>query len=174
MTIKTISLGAQVLRGSISTATAPVFAVGITRTGESMSKKNHAAFEFRANEYVVYPALGVGKIVTILPTPCAGYTTNSFARNSKAAWFFLDILSPVRVVPAAKTGTFAVEIEPLSTCAPSDIVFYRHKTRTAKCQSPGGSSCLCCICVTDSGTNFHSPATSGRLNQLLMDKLPIN
>ncbi len=37
-----------------------------------MSKKNHGAFEFRANEYVVYPAHGVGKIVTIEKQEIAG------------------------------------------------------------------------------------------------------
>ncbi len=43
-----------------------------------MSRKNHAAFEFRANEYVVYPAHGVGRIVTIEKQEIAGTTLELF------------------------------------------------------------------------------------------------
>ena len=43
-----------------------------------MSKKNHAAYEFRANEYVVYTAHGVGKIVTIEKQEVAGTTLELF------------------------------------------------------------------------------------------------
>ncbi len=43
-----------------------------------MSKKNHAAYEFRANEYVVYPAHGVGKIVTIERQEIAGTSLELF------------------------------------------------------------------------------------------------
>jgi hypothetical protein len=50
----------------------------------------------------------------------------------------------------------AVEIEPLSTCAPSDIIFYRHKTPAAKYEPSGSFQALCNICVTDSGAKFHS------------------
>ena len=37
-----------------------------------MSKKSHQTLEFRANEYVVYPAHGVGKIMTIEEQEIAG------------------------------------------------------------------------------------------------------
>jgi CarD family transcriptional regulator len=43
-----------------------------------MSKKNHAALEFRANEYVVYPAHGVGKIVSIEKQEIAGMDLELF------------------------------------------------------------------------------------------------
>jgi CarD family transcriptional regulator len=43
-----------------------------------MSKRIHGAFEFRANEYVVYPAHGVGKIVTIEKREIAGTTLELF------------------------------------------------------------------------------------------------
>ena len=43
-----------------------------------MSKKIHGAFEFRANEYVVYPAHGVGKIVTIEKQVIAGTALELF------------------------------------------------------------------------------------------------
>ena len=43
-----------------------------------MSKKNHGAAEFRANEYVVYPAHGVGKIVSIEKQEIAGNTLELF------------------------------------------------------------------------------------------------
>ena len=43
-----------------------------------MSKKNNGAYEFRANEYVVYPAHGVGKIVTIEKQEVAGTTLELF------------------------------------------------------------------------------------------------
>jgi hypothetical protein len=43
-----------------------------------MSKKNHVALEFRANEYVVYPAHGVGKIVSIEKQEIAGMDLELF------------------------------------------------------------------------------------------------
>ena len=43
-----------------------------------MSKKIHGAFEFRTNEYVVYPAHGVGKIVTIEKQEIVGTTLELF------------------------------------------------------------------------------------------------
>jgi len=43
-----------------------------------MSKKNPTAYEFRANEYVVYPAHGVGKIVSIEKQEIAGMTLELF------------------------------------------------------------------------------------------------
>jgi CarD family transcriptional regulator len=42
------------------------------RPGEKMSKKSIQALEFRANDYVVYPAHGVGKILTIEEQEIAG------------------------------------------------------------------------------------------------------
>ena len=43
-----------------------------------MSKKNHMALEFCANEYVVYPAHGVGKIVSIEKQEIAGMELELF------------------------------------------------------------------------------------------------
>ena len=43
-----------------------------------MSKKNHMALEVRANEYVVYPAHGVGKIVSIEKQEIAGMELELF------------------------------------------------------------------------------------------------
>ena len=43
-----------------------------------MSKKHHLAYEFRPNEYVVYPAHGVGKIVTIERQEVAGTNLELF------------------------------------------------------------------------------------------------
>ena len=43
-----------------------------------MSKKNPTTLEFRANEYVVYPAHGVGKIVSIEKQEIAGLTLELF------------------------------------------------------------------------------------------------
>jgi CarD family transcriptional regulator len=43
-----------------------------------MSKKNPLALEFRANEYVVYPAHGVGKIVSIEKQEIAGMDLELF------------------------------------------------------------------------------------------------
>ena len=43
-----------------------------------MSRKNHGAHEFRANEYVVYPAHGVGKIVSIEKQEIAGMDLELF------------------------------------------------------------------------------------------------
>ena len=43
-----------------------------------MSKKNPTVYDFRANEYVVYPAHGVGKIVSIEKQEIAGATLELF------------------------------------------------------------------------------------------------
>ena len=43
-----------------------------------MSKKSTHGLEFRANEYVVYPAHGVGKILTIEEQEIAGTTLELF------------------------------------------------------------------------------------------------
>ena len=51
-----------------------------------MSKKNHAAFEFRANEYVVYPAHGVGKIVTIEKQEIAGTALDPVYQSQRYNW----------------------------------------------------------------------------------------
>jgi CarD family transcriptional regulator len=43
-----------------------------------MSKKIHNVSEFRANEYVVYPAHGVGRIVSIEQQEIAGVSLELF------------------------------------------------------------------------------------------------
>ena len=75
-----------------------------------MSKKSNRNLEFRANEYVVYPAHGVGRILTIEEQEIAGVTLELFVISFEKDKMTLR-------VPTAKASS--VGMRPLSS---ADIV----------------------------------------------------